>query len=128
MILCCRYFRVFCYSYQQPPRSTRSVTLFPYSPLFRSVAGEYVAGPLQAHPVRRGAAAVGGAARCGGAAGLGPVLEVGAVAGADQHEGVPRSEEHKSELQPLIRISDAVFCLKKKKKMKTLLSNTGAAD
>src|SRR3546814_9580256 len=75
---------------RRPPRSTRTDTLFPYTTLFRSVA-------------RRDGPAVGVVE----GAGDDPVEDPGAVA---------RSEEHTSELQSLMRISYAVFCLKKKKK------------
>src|SRR3546814_4820031 len=91
---------------RRPPRSTRTDTLFPYTTLFRSEKGEAVYN------------------HCG--------------LGRDQHvvfvrdvelvnavevmpsvlEGlyrIERSEEHTSELQSLMRISYAVFCLKKKK-------------
>src|SRR3546814_2408916 len=44
--------------------------------------------------------------------------------GIAEHEGFPRSEEHTSELQSLMRISYAVFCLKKKKKTATQRSTT----
>src|SRR3546814_5015825 len=80
---------------RRPPRSTRTDTLFPYTTLFRSVgppgAAETVLG------VEDGEAHVRAVA-----------LQV--PGGAD-----PRSEEHTSELQSLMRISYAVFCLKKKK-------------
>src|SRR3546814_6240831 len=81
---------------RRPPRSTRTDTLFPYTTLFRSVmdTGEEL---LQA---------VGGDVDVFG---LGDVRF--AIAGVDHH----RSEEHTSELQSLMRISYAVFCLKKKK-------------
>src|SRR3546814_5395710 len=77
---------------RRPPRSTRTDTLFPYTTLFRS--------PVARRPVplrvllghRRDEA----------------VRRVGSL----------RSEEHTSELQSLMRISYAVFCLKKKKKTK----------
>src|SRR3546814_10519544 len=46
-------------------------------------------------------------------------MEVGQVAGPIQIPGGFRSEEHTSELQSLMRISYAVFCLKKNKKTKT---------
>src|SRR3546814_14979563 len=83
---------------RRPPRSTRTDTLFPYTTLFRSHDD-----PLyRADPARK---AEGGAPRTGkGAAGL------HRGRGVDQ-----RSEEHTSELQSLMRISYAVFCLKKKK-------------
>src|SRR3546814_3827149 len=90
---------------RRPPRSTRTDTLFPYTTLFRSpVAGRLARRPhlgppghpaadvrLQPRQPRREEAAqrVGLALR-------------------------PRSEEHTSELQSLMRISYAVFCLKKK--------------
>src|SRR3546814_3712055 len=73
---------------RRPPRSTRTDTLFPYTTLFRSLAGE-----LQA-PQQGG--------------GIDEVQRDGAA-------GLARSEEHTSELQSLMRISYAVFCLKKKK-------------
>src|SRR3546814_1633176 len=76
----------------RPPRSTRTDTLFPYTTLFRSVH----------HPDRRlpdsGGHPVGESDRR-----------------ADPAADVRRSEEHTSELQSLMRISYAVFCLKKKK-------------
>src|SRR3546814_9880017 len=51
--------------------------------------------------------------------------EIGEIARVDEAVGVGRSEEHTSELQSLMRISYAVFCLKKKnKKMKTNIKNT----
>src|SRR3546814_1097356 len=103
---------------RRPPGSTRTDTLFPYTALFRSLAD------LQ----RKG----GGAGVQAGAF-LGHVLREGARHGARQHVGlfrrrllaavllreralgvVVRSEEHTSELQSLMRISYAVFCLKKK--------------
>src|SRR3546814_8022350 len=90
---------------RRPPRSTRTDTLFPYTTLFRS-PGEAVAREKR----RQG--------RTGYADGRGQ-------ADPREHRGPrradgPRSEEHTSELQSLMRISYAVFCLKKKtnKKMK----------
>src|SRR3546814_17877786 len=70
----------------RPPRSTRTDTLFPYTTLFRSSA----IAPTPSH-----------AGQWRGPSGGGPM---------------PRSEEHTSELQSLMRISYAVFCLKQKKK------------
>src|SRR3546814_1457687 len=77
-----------------PPRSTRTDTLFPYTTLFRSIDRRLV-GPRDLRPARAGAPATALRYRR-------------AVAGA------PRSEEHTSELQSLMRISYAGFCLKKK--------------
>src|SRR3546814_3488683 len=104
---------------RRPPRSTRTDTLFPYTTLFRSpdhacpgrklamgamlgvVAALLDAGRIQAQP-----------------AGL--IVRVSdwqrsALPSARCGVSSPRSEEHTSELQSLMRISYAVFCLKKKK-------------
>src|SRR3546814_4344509 len=82
---------------RRPPRSTRTDTLFPYTTLFRSAADcqwRYSAAPASdarhAWPIQ------------------------------DRGRGRSRrSEEHTSELQSLMRISYAVFCLKKKNKQKS---------
>src|SRR3546814_3930176 len=109
---------------RRPPESTRTDTLLPYTTLFRSdAAGDTGAAHAarvpgaQAGPLRaRGGGVAAGAARqsaqdCG-------VPVHGAHAGdAHRHADVRhrgRSEEHTSELQSLMRISYAVFCLKKK--------------
>src|SRR3546814_10867684 len=77
---------------RRPPRSTRTDTLFPYTTLFRSAE-------WQNHPLRA----------------VKEFLETEAgFETAKKYEC--RSEEHTSELQSLMRISYAVFCLKKKKK------------
>src|SRR3546814_7160921 len=87
----------------RPPRSTRTDTLFPYTTLFRSrqPVGARLSGP----EVRR----------------LQPVGKPGG-GGVSLHPAsaafFQRSEEHTSELQSLMRISYAVFCLKKKKQIK----------
>src|SRR3546814_19993694 len=84
MILC------FFLMIRRPPRSTRTDTLFPYTTLFRSIGmlqlGWHWLDPATA-------------------------LLVGVVVAAS---AFGRSEEHTSELQSLMRISYAVFCLKKK--------------
>src|SRR3546814_3162384 len=101
---------------RRPPRSTRTDTLFPYTTLFRS-------------------ARVPDWPRGHGGPGTGRVPREARVYGSDEPMGEPpgpqvfsesrgvpsralgrRSEEHTSELQSLMRISYAVFCLKKKKK------------
>src|SRR3546814_2320328 len=121
---------------RRPPSSTRTDTLFPYTTLFRSRAaraeqddrraGETDGGAGQIpavgphalddpQPAQRGGdvdAAIGRV----GAAGEGAVRE-GQQPGEERERGeAGRSEEHTSELQSLMRISYAVFCLKKKKK------------
>src|SRR3546814_6500584 len=94
---------------RRPPRSTRTDTLFPYTTLFRS----YEALVVEAH---HGDAAPFCRSHQSGGRGS---KAVAAHNGAKRlHHGpdIPRSEEHTSELQSLMRISYAVFCLKKKKK------------
>src|SRR3546814_4492333 len=120
---------------RRPPRSTRTDTLFPYTTRFRSCAG-VPAGRLPAPGARaaRLPVGVGDAVRGldGGdvprralAPGAGPQPVRSAPAGAVRVDvrpgrgGRERSEEHTSELQSLMRISYAVFCLKKKKKTDT---------
>src|SRR3546814_5051523 len=90
---------------RRPPRSTRTDTLFPYTTLFRSLgrldrraarADELGVGVLHAEP---------------------RPVDIGAPAATSASSSGPmssiRSEEHTSELQSLMRISYAVFCLKK---------------
>src|SRR3546814_9241650 len=100
---------------RRPPRSTRTDTLFPYTTLFRSHLREAL-----------------GELRLGGRFGL---ADAAVLVDVEFHHAVaamaavvravampqlvarqPRSEEHTSELQSLMRISYAVFCLKKKNK------------
>src|SRR3546814_2265001 len=88
---------------RRPPRSPRTYTLFPYTTLFRS-----------AHDRSRFQAK---ADQCAGFHLLKPrrgrQIE-GRSLGHQVHHLAARSEEHTSELQSLMRISYAVFCLKKK--------------
>src|SRR3546814_4389566 len=117
---------------RRPPRSTRTDPLFPYTTLFRS-------GPVELRLLdrERGTAhledpaadvrePVGGGEAAGSrVVGIGEVLEgvarvapavgVDALREEEAEPGGERSEEHTSELQSLMRISYAVFCLKKKK-------------
>src|SRR3546814_4868798 len=102
----------------RPPRSTRTDTLFPYTTLFRSLAGEQ---GIVGGDIGKGTFAP----QDPGADRLFVETEVqeGIVERAGQRERPEggtlrqraRSEEHTSELQSLMRISYAVFCLKKKK-------------
>src|SRR3546814_10441831 len=106
---------------RRPPRSTRTDTLFPYTTLFRSVAnrpqrrdGEVGERGLEAAEALTGEF---GDHRVGGLAGergvdRDEVLRLGPF--GERGEGIGRAEEHTSELQSLMRISYAVFCLKKK--------------
>src|SRR3546814_6959766 len=95
---------------RRPPRSTRTDTLFPYTTLFRSEDREVDAGPLEQLGHRDRDLLVLVVERAGAAHPV-EVLVAEGVATLDD-----RSEEHTSELQSLMRISYAVFCLKKKKK------------
>src|SRR3546814_3599582 len=91
---------------RRPPRSTRTDTLFPYTTLFRSRR------PRGGRGHGGTASAKGSRAACGSHVGERLGLSVrGPLRGC-------RSEEHTSELQSLMRISYAVFCLKKKKTTK----------
>src|SRR3546814_9662994 len=101
---------------RRPPRSTRTEPLFPNTPLFRSAelrlmveAGNWLAARRRLEVARK-KKAVGK----DGAQQLGARLDL-AEAQAELVQGhLQRSEEHTSELQSLMRISYAVFCLKKK--------------
>src|SRR3546814_9565226 len=86
-----------------PPTSTRTDTLFPYTTLFRSETRRR--RPPRSPGRRRSANRRGALADS-------PV----ASRPACHHRPTRRSEEHTSELQSLMRISYAVFCLKKNKK------------
>src|SRR3546814_8728695 len=96
---------------RRPPRSTRTDTLFPYTTLFRSV-GMATPDDVAAAATKATAAQKDWAAR--------PYTERAAVLrrAGQLFEQYARSEEHTSELQSLMRISYAVFCLKKKNKNK----------
>src|SRR3546814_2492823 len=96
---------------RRPPRSTRTDTLFPYTTLFRSdrIHGTAARGQDRCRCIG-GARGAGFGRRWGQGCG-------GRGSPAAAHPSrIPRSEEHTSELQSLMRISYAVFCLKKKKK------------
>src|SRR3546814_5074644 len=101
---------------RRPPRSTRTDTLFPYTTLFRSSelrtrsssrlnAVTFIIWLIETRPDERNWAN-------GWRAASPPQGTANLSGGVD----VRRSEEHTSELQSLMRISYAVFCLKKKKR------------
>src|SRR3546814_8109692 len=109
---------------RRPPRSTRTDTLFPYTTLFRS--------PAFSRPIFSPAASVRRAQTWSAAfsAFSSPHWRCNSSwtdcppSRTDSGAGVERSEEHTSELQSLMRISYAVFCLKKKKKQQHKQYNT----
>src|SRR3546814_5558172 len=76
---------------RRPPRSTRTDTLFPYTTLFRSAKSRHASSRRK-----------------------GPALACACFDAMCHTVAGERSEEHTSELQSLMRISYAVFCLKKK--------------
>src|SRR3546814_7271946 len=108
---------------RRPPRSTRTDTLCPYATLFRAAVLVAVAHALRRQVDQRPVEVVaeGGpqVARIGGLRSrpqLVPLRQVDRQPLRERHAGaLRRSEEHTSELQSLMRISYAVFCLKKKK-------------
>src|SRR3546814_4202296 len=99
---------------RRPPRSTRTDTLFPYTSLFRSLSCQrhthvldlpvaiMIAWVPRPRAVRR---MIRARQTC--------------FCGEPRAATIARSEEHTSELQSLMRISYAVFCLKKKKQKRT---------
>src|SRR3546814_5849987 len=101
---------------RRPPRSTRTDTLFPYTTLFRSRRVRPTDGIGWGHEHRDGDLAARPRRHPGRPL---PALDPRdrAVGATPVRSGCrsPRSEEHTSELQSLMRISYAVFCLKKKK-------------
>src|SRR3546814_3672979 len=104
---------------RRPPRSTRTDTPFPYTTLFRSYGVGF--GSDLASATLDNSGTIGSEAGTGVFHGtLGDVTitnaEGGSIEGGTHgvYAGGDRSEEHTSELQSLMRISYAVFCLKKK--------------
>src|SRR3546814_3601157 len=97
---------------RRPPRSTRTDTLFPYSTLFRSTGG--LVAPLHGSEPRR-ALRFAAAGPVGREEASSPPSHQEGKRRALQRRRWRRSEEHTSELQSLMRISYAVFCLKKNK-------------
>src|SRR3546814_10355999 len=97
-----------------PPRSTRTDTLFPYTTLFRSAPSPPAASARTRQGPHKPSSHWGRARPNAGAC---PPRSRRAPRCRHRPEPAPnnRSEEHTSELQSLMRISYAVFCLKKKK-------------
>src|SRR3546814_3934504 len=113
---------------RRPPRSTRTDTLFPYTTLFRSHGKRHLlqlcpvlpmsasANKVRAHRSPRGR---GGRAFRSDGTGYGEMRQDTRQV-RNRRLRPRRSEEHTSELQSLMRISYAVFCLKKKKQKTTI--------
>src|SRR3546814_2354613 len=106
---------IFFVMIRRPPRSTRTDTLFPYTTLFRSRGQNAPPPPLTT--ILRECWVV-----------QSPGLDLDCRGQSNPALPLPiatrqRSEEHTSELQSLMRISYAVFCLKKKTFLHILLHN-----
>src|SRR3546814_6905831 len=97
---------------RRPPRSTRTDTLFPYTTLFRSNL-ERDGQKIAIFEVRRGVQRAR-RQRMDPRRQLAHRRRADDMRRVDHDIAVGRSEEHTSELQSLMRISYAVFCLKKK--------------
>src|SRR3546814_8797953 len=103
--MCKRYvFNFFLLMIRRPPRTTRTDTLFPDTTLFRAAVGEFAPDHVSRLAKLKKAEIASEAERL-----------VDGTAWMPAIFRVERSEEHTSELQSLMRISYAVFCLKKKK-------------
>src|SRR3546814_10024285 len=103
---------------RRPPRSTRTDTLFPYTTLFRSPGGQRQAvGDFEIDRAKnRNRPIIHRESFGGQRTGREDAANGQTERRLDQSaEQAKRSEEHTSELQSLMRISYAVFCLKKKK-------------
>src|SRR3546814_2274031 len=111
---------------RRPPRSTRTDTLLPYTTLFRSKAGTDPADRRSrfSTPFVECAGTRARRTRQSDRLGASSPGACQPLPTSERGDGKwkgrrTRSEEHTSELQSLMRISYAVFCLKKKKKIKT---------
>src|SRR3546814_8675578 len=105
---------------RRPPRPTRTDTLFPYPSLFRAVAPRVPRSLTTGVTVGEQHFRIGTGVRHA-KFGEGTVIGLSGI-GQDSQAQIQfrdRSEEHTSELQSLMRISYAVFCLKKKNKIET---------
>src|SRR3546814_2683261 len=111
---------------RRPPRSTRTDTLFPYTTLFRSWRERRLAiVPTTSLALSIVLIALWPDASAFWFALIGvALLSIHALPLLARLWAAPRSEEHTSELQSLMRISYAVFCLKKKKKKDIIHHNT----
>src|SRR3546814_9576258 len=120
----------------RPPRATRTAPLFPYTTLFRSNEAHRQTKPHVLKPCDLAVEACENLLRVARTQLFTPGGLRGARISAEDQNGVDRqldllslsvarrSEEHTSELQSLMRISYAVFCLKKKKQITLVITTT----
>src|SRR3546814_9327585 len=117
----CLYF--FFLMIRRPPRSTRTDPRFPYTTLCRARRQ-----PVRSWLQHRGSRPAIGEPQWrparGSAAGEADLVAAGFAVGVEFDGVLARSEEHTSELQSLMRISYAVFCLKKKNQKQTESDDT----
>src|SRR3546814_6496020 len=103
---------------RRPPRSTRTDTLFPYTTLFRSSTLGLTDGGLRKPlPLDSTSATASSAASWTSSVAARRFQQSGETSRSMNHlrlRRIRRSEEHTSELQSLMRISYAVFCLQNK--------------
>src|SRR3546814_5613389 len=114
---------------RRPPRSTRTDTLFPYTTLFRSnpdlpviLAGDFNASSAERRTYLTAHSAANWTTKR--RLPIDNALQHCLKSDAPCGSTLPRSEEHTSELQSLMRISYAVFCLKKKNSYYTKPNNS----
>src|SRR3546814_14301573 len=110
-VVCFYVLFIFFLMIRRPPRSTRTDTLFPYTTLFRSHGGWRLRKMFIQSYEKLEKTSLRSAVT--------QLKELGGITWSemdDPHGAIQRSEEHTSELQSLMRISYAVFCLKKKNK------------
>src|SRR3546814_6646101 len=108
---------------RRPPRSTRTDTLFPYTTLFLSTSSLRQKAKMKLGSNRNfpnGAVLLESVKEIA----VRPQFQKGKSGTWSGRRMRTRSEEHTSELQSLMRISYAVFCLKKKKKQQTNIHTT----
>src|SRR3546814_9917607 len=106
---------------RRPPRSTRTDTRFPYTTLFRSnrrqvgIACPFFKGPPRGFSRYMRRVRSPAQRRCFIGQDFLGLVDLASLQRGKPSDLIHRSEEHTSELQSLMRISYAVFCLKKKK-------------
>src|SRR3546814_6363726 len=110
---------------RRPPRSTRTDTLFPYTTLFRSNLAPPEGLKAKLEMLRASGRIFREHDELFTETSWLSVMAGQGIEAAGYHPAADRSEEHTSELQSLMRISYAVFCLKKKKpKIRTTTTQT----
>src|SRR3546814_1841469 len=120
-------YHLFFLMIRRPPRTTRTDTLFPDTTLFRSPSTT-TSLPMRSTPTARRCknclAAAVALPRSSMARSIASSATTAWSKHVTTHSRLSRSEEHTSELQSLMRISYAVFCLKKKTQSITLITHT----